>query len=137
MTRVFFVCDLHAQKRRYETLFDVVAEKKPKAVLFGGDADSCADTVVVCPTLLRAGRGRWLEFRTDQGRRLAGGAGTDPELHRLHRVERPERLAEAVKVARRQREHPPPGVGGGLRPAETVERHFDQALRWLLRFRRG
>lgn len=37
LTHVFFVCDLHAQKRRYEALFDAVAGDKPEAVLFGGD----------------------------------------------------------------------------------------------------
>jgi len=37
LTQVFFVSDVHAQKRRYRVLFDAIARDRPEAVLFGGD----------------------------------------------------------------------------------------------------
>jgi len=75
LTQVFFVCDVHAQKRRYETLFEAVVRDKPEAILFGGDLLPSGIRAVQAGTGLP--RGFVLGFLAEELSRLREELGDD------------------------------------------------------------
>jgi Icc-related predicted phosphoesterase len=75
LTRVFFVCDLHGNKRRYEVLLQAITREVPRAVFVGGDMLPSG------PLAARSGgdhpKGFILGFLVDRLSRLRADLGHD------------------------------------------------------------